>query len=66
MALRWGSVWRRASGDFDEDLAAWASVDLLQDGRKAVFGVTPILKEWIEYGAEYDGFIHRRPAPPRN
>ncbi|MBZ0270214.1 hypothetical protein K8I85_18835 [bacterium] len=55
-SVGWESGWTRAGGDFDEDLASDAAVDLSRGG-KASFDVTPILKEWLEHGAEYDGFL---------
>lgn len=53
----WDQGWNRPGGDFDEDLAAEVAVDLSRDGRKAVFDVTPIVKEWLEQGVDFDGFI---------
>jgi hypothetical protein len=55
-SVQWEGGWRRPGGDFDEDLASEIAVDLSRGG-KALFDVTPILKEWLEHGAEYDGFI---------
>jgi hypothetical protein len=54
--VSWESGWTRPGGDFDEDLASEIAVDLSRTGR-ASFDVTPILKEWLEHGVEYDGFI---------
>ncbi|MBZ0268574.1 hypothetical protein K8I85_10500 [bacterium] len=56
-SAQWSSGWRRPGGDFDEDLGADAVIDLSHDSQKAVFDVTPILKEWLEQGAEFSGFI---------
>ncbi|MBZ0267063.1 hypothetical protein K8I85_02820 [bacterium] len=53
----WTNGWQRPGGDFDGDLAAEIAVDLSRADGKAAFDVTPILKEWMEQGAEYDGFI---------
>ncbi|MBZ0266857.1 hypothetical protein K8I85_01760, partial [bacterium] len=55
-SVGWDGGWRTPGGDFDEDLASEIAVDLSRAG-KAHFDVTPILKEWLEHGAEYDGFI---------
>ena len=44
-------------GDFNEDLAAEVALDLSRADGKAVFDVTPVLKEWLEQGGEFDGFI---------
>ncbi|MBZ0267340.1 hypothetical protein K8I85_04245 [bacterium] len=55
-SVHWNSGWRRPGGDFDEDLATEVALDLSRGG-KASFDVTPILKEWLEHGMEYDGFI---------
>ncbi|MBZ0267035.1 hypothetical protein K8I85_02665 [bacterium] len=55
-SAHWNSGWRTPGGDFDEDLASEVALDLSRAG-KAHFDVTPILKEWLEHGAEYDGFI---------
>jgi len=54
--VSWESGWSRPGGDFDEDLASEVAVDLSRGG-KAFFDVTPILKEWLEHGVEFDGFI---------
>ncbi|MBZ0172452.1 MAG: hypothetical protein K8E66_08740 [Phycisphaerales bacterium] len=55
-SVQWESGWTRPGGDFDEDLASEVAVDLSRGG-KASFDVTPILKEWLEHGVEYDGFL---------
>jgi hypothetical protein len=55
-SVQWEGGWRRPGGDFDEDMASEVAVDLSRAG-KASFDVTPILKEWLEHGVEYDGFI---------
>ncbi|MBZ0269400.1 hypothetical protein K8I85_14695 [bacterium] len=55
-SVHWNSGWRRPGGDFDEDLATEVALDLSREG-KVSFDVTPILKEWLEHGVEYDGFI---------
>jgi len=55
-SVQWQGGWRRPGGDFDEDLASEVALDLSRAG-KASFDVTPILKEWLEHGVEYDGFI---------
>ncbi|MBZ0267738.1 hypothetical protein K8I85_06250 [bacterium] len=56
-AVSWEVGWNRPGGDFDERLASDVAVDLSRGTRKAVFDVTPILKEWIEADQEFDGFI---------
>lgn len=56
-SVHWNNGWRRAGGDFDEDLAAEMGVDLSREGGKVVLDVTAILKEWLEGGAEFDGFL---------
>lgn len=56
-AVHWNNGWRRPGGDFDEDLGADVVIDLSHDSRKAVFDVTPMLKEWLEQGAEFSGFL---------
>ena len=56
-SVDWTSGWRQPGGDFDADLACPARIDLSRTGRKAVFDLTPILKEWLESQAEFDGFI---------
>jgi hypothetical protein len=52
----WSSGWSRAGGDFDEELAVLAEVDLAA-GSSAAFDVTVIVKELLESGAAFDGFI---------
>ena len=56
-AVSWDTGWNRPGGDFDERLGAEVSVDLSRGTRTAVFDVTRILKEWLEGGVDYDGFI---------
>jgi len=56
-SVDWTTGWSRPGGDFEEDLAADAAIDLSRTGRKAVFDVTPIVKEWLESGQEFYGFI---------
>ena len=56
-SVDWTNGWRHPGGDFDADLSCLARIDLSRTGRKAVFDLTPILKEWLESGAEFDGFI---------
>jgi len=56
-AASWNSGWSRAGGDYDDELAARADVDLTVAGGAASFDVTPIVKELIESGAAFDGFI---------
>ncbi|MBZ0267922.1 hypothetical protein K8I85_07190 [bacterium] len=56
-SVQWSGGWQRPGGDFDEDLAAEIAVDLSRAEGKAAFDVTPILKEWLEHDAAYEGFI---------
>ena len=56
-SVDWTSGWRHPGGDFDADLSCLARIDLSRTGRKAVFDLTPILREWLDSGAQYQGFI---------
>jgi len=56
-SVGWDTGWTRPGGDFDRGLSSRATVDLSRGGGRAIFDVTPIVKEWLEQGAEYHGFL---------
>jgi hypothetical protein len=53
----WTTGWRRAGGDFDDEIFASADVDFTRGAATAVFDVTGILKEVLEAGMPADGLI---------
>lgn len=55
--VSWTAGWSRAGGDFDDDLYAWAELDLNRGATDLVFDMTRVVKEIVEEGVFADGFI---------
>jgi hypothetical protein len=49
--------WRTPGGDYDEELVAFADVDLAQGATEIFFDVTPTIREIVQSGRSLHGFL---------